>query len=93
MKMLGFILQSINSEIALFTCENDTVSGVIHLPKSGDVTVILDGGYVMGKFSDSILAINAISRLTAKIIDGETEHGNYHQYKREIMGCTFSLIH
>ncbi|KDF13549.1 hypothetical protein AF41_00013, partial [Citrobacter sp. MGH 55] len=42
-------LKAVNKEVAVFNCEKK-VSGVIHSSETGVVTVILDGGYVFGKF-------------------------------------------
>ncbi|EAO6419273.1 DNA breaking-rejoining protein, partial [Salmonella enterica] len=42
-------LKAVNKSIALFNCEKK-VSGVIHSNSTGETTVILDGGYVLGKF-------------------------------------------
>lgn len=42
-------LAVVNKEIATFNI-NGAISGVVHLPSSGPVTVVLDGGYVLGEF-------------------------------------------
>lgn len=40
-------LAIVNKEIATFNI-NGAISGVVHLPSTGPVTVVLDGGYVLG---------------------------------------------
>lgn len=42
-------LAVVNKEIATINI-NGAISGVVHLPSSGPVTVVLDGGYVLGEF-------------------------------------------
>lgn len=44
--------------------------------------MILDGGYVLGKFDCPHCAVEAISLLTVKVSDGEQAgFGNYRSYK------------
>lgn len=74
-------LKAVNKSIALFNCEKK-VSGVIHSNSTGETTVILDGGYVLGKFDCPHCAVEAISLLTVKVSDGEQAgFGNYRSYK------------
>ncbi|WP_407211507.1 hypothetical protein [Enterobacter hormaechei] len=42
-------LATVNKDFATFNV-NGAISGVVHLPSTGPVTVVLDGGYVLGKF-------------------------------------------
>lgn len=86
-------LKAVNKEIALFNCEKK-VSGVIHSIKNGATTVVLDGGYVLGKFDCPVCAVEAISLLAVKIRDGEkTGYGNYRQHKRTFMEQAFITVH
>lgn len=78
-------LKVVNESIASFNCEQK-VSGVTHTTKSGETTVILDGGYVLGSFDCPHCAIQAIGFLAAKIGDGERSgFGNYRLYKQDFM--------
>ncbi|CAM7365406.1 hypothetical protein CISEMA079M_07555 [Citrobacter sedlakii] len=63
-------LKAVNKSIALFNCEKK-VSGVIHSNSTGETTVVLDGGYVLGKFDCPHCAVEAISLLTVKVSDGD----------------------
>lgn len=86
-------LKAVNKSIALFNCEKK-VSGVIHSNSTGETTVVLDGGYVLGKFDCPHCAIEAISLLTVKVNDGEkTGYGNYQQHKRTFMEQAFITVH
>lgn len=69
-------LKAVNKSIALFNCEK-RVSGVIHSNSTGETTVILDGGYVLGKFDSPHCAVKAISLLTVKVSDGEQAGHTY----------------
>ena len=74
-------LKAVNKEVAVFNCEKK-VSGVIHSSETGAVTVILDGGYVFGKFDCPLCAVEAISMLSVKVSDGDNAgFGNYRSYK------------
>lgn len=42
-------LAIVNKDLATFNV-NGAISGVVNLPTSGPVTVVLDGGYVLGEF-------------------------------------------
>lgn len=86
-------LQVVNKEVAVFNCEKK-VSGVIHSTPEGETTVVLDGGYVFGKFDCPHCAIEAISLLAVKITDGDKSgHGNYRQHKRTFMESAFITVH
>lgn len=78
-------LKAVNKEVAVFNCEKN-VSGVIHSAETGVVTVILDGGYVLGKFDCPHCAIEAISLLVLKISDSNyAGWGTYRTYKQDFM--------
>ncbi|CAD6036481.1 DNA breaking-rejoining protein [Escherichia coli] len=86
-------LKVVNKEVAVFNCEKK-VSGVIHSAETGVVTVILDGGYVLGKFDCPLCAVEAISMLSVKVSDGDKAgFGNYRQHKRTFMERAFITIH
>ncbi|MFJ89043.1 DNA breaking-rejoining protein [Salmonella enterica] len=70
------------------------VSGVIHSNSTGETTVILDGGYVLGKFDCPHCAVEAISLLTVKVSDGEQAgFGNYRSYKLDYSEKFYQTIH
>ncbi|TYM41743.1 DNA breaking-rejoining protein, partial [Salmonella enterica subsp. enterica serovar Typhimurium] len=70
------------------------VSGVIHSNSTGETTVILDGGYVLGKFDCPHCAVKAISLLTVKVSDGEQAgFGNYRSYKLDYSEKFYQTIH
>ncbi|WP_187305311.1 DNA breaking-rejoining protein [Citrobacter koseri] len=86
-------LKAVNKELAVFNCEKK-VSGVIHSAETGAVTVILDGGYVFGKFDCPLCAVEAISMLSVKVSDGDNAgFGNYRSYKLDYSEKVFSTIH
>lgn len=86
-------LKAVNKEMAVFNCEKK-VSGVIHSTPNGDVTVVLDGGYVLGKFDSPLCAVEAISTLSVKVSDGDKAgFGNYRQHKRTFMEQAFITVY
>ncbi|EEG9445696.1 DNA breaking-rejoining protein [Salmonella enterica] len=86
-------LKAVNKSIALFNCEKK-VSGVIHSNSTGETTVILDGGYVLGKFDCPHCAVKTISLLTVKVSDGEQAgFGNYRSYKLDYSEKFYQTIH
>lgn len=86
-------LKAVNKEVAVFNCEKK-VSGVIHVTEDGETTVVLDGGYVLGKFHCPQCAITEISMLAVKISEGNKKGlGNYRQYKRDFMEEAISIFH
>ncbi|EFE0761326.1 DNA breaking-rejoining protein, partial [Escherichia coli] len=53
---------------------------------NGETTVILDGGYVLGKFDCPHCAIEEISLLALKISDSDyAGWGTYRTYKQDFM--------
>jgi hypothetical protein len=89
----GLDLTVVNNSIALFNCEKK-VSGVIHSARTGETTVILDGGYVLGKFDCPHCAIAAVGLLVVNIRDAEkTGCGNYRHHKRLWMEQAIEAVH
>ena len=86
-------LKVVNKEVAAFNCEKK-VSGVIHSTTNGETTVILDGGYVLGKFDCPLCAVEAISMLSVKVSDGDNAgFGNYRSYKLDYSEKVFRTVH
>lgn len=78
-------LKAVNKEVTAFNCEKK-VSGVIHSTTNGETTVILDGGYVLGKFDCPHCAIEEIGLLVLKISDSDyAGWGTYRTYKQDFM--------
>lgn len=73
----------VNKEIATFNI-NGAISGVVHLPSSGPVTVVLDGGYVLGEFHCPVCAVKHISLLSVKFAEAQNSCGmSYYDHKRQ----------
>lgn len=86
-------IKVINRDVALFNCEKK-VSGIIHTPSSKEVTVILDGGYVLGKFDCAHCAVKAIALLALSISDADkAKFGSYRNYKREFTEGVLRQVH
>lgn len=78
-------LAIVNKEIATFNI-NGIISGVVHLPSSGPVTVVLDGGYVLGEFHCPVCAVKHISLLSVKFTEAQNAYGmSYYDYKRQLL--------
>lgn len=76
-------LAIVNKEIATFNI-NDSISGVVHLPTSGPVTVVLDGGYVLGEFHCPVCAVKHISLLSMDFTAAQNACGmSYYDHKRQ----------
>lgn len=76
-------LAIVNKEIATFNI-NGIISGVVHLPSSGPVTVVLDGGYVLGEFHCPVCAVKRISLLSVKFAEAQNSCGmSYYDHKRQ----------
>lgn len=72
----------VNKEIATFNI-NGAISGVVHLPSSGPVTVVLDGGYVFGEFHCPVCAVKHISSLSVNFAEAQKSCGmSYNDHKR-----------
>ena len=73
----------VNKEIATFNI-NGAISGVVHLPSSGPVTVVLDGGYVFGEFHCPVCAVKHISSLPVNFAEAQKSCGmSYNDHKRQ----------
>ena len=73
----------VNKEIAIFNI-NGAISGVVHLPSSGPVTVVIDGGYVLGEFDCPACAVKHISLLSVKCAEAQNSCGmSYYDHKRQ----------
>ncbi|AOP86441.1 hypothetical protein L6E03_23975 [Enterobacter kobei] len=75
----------VNKEIATFNI-NGTISGVVHLPSSGPVTVVLDGGYVLGEFHCPVCAVKHISLLAVNFAEAQNAcYMSYYDHKRQYL--------
>ncbi|ELW1645662.1 hypothetical protein NTH58_000660 [Enterobacter oligotrophicus] len=73
----------VNKDIATFNI-NGAISGVVHLPSSGPVTVVLDGGYVLGEFHCPVCAVERISLLSVNFAEAQKSCGmSYNDHKRQ----------
>ena len=73
----------VNKDIATFNI-NDAISGVIHLPSSGPVTVVIDGGYVLGEYDCPACAVKHISLLSVKFAEAQNSCGmSYYDHKHQ----------
>ena len=73
----------VNKDIATFNI-NDAISGVVHLPSSGPVTVVIDGGYVLWEFDCPACAVKHISLLSVKFAEAQNSCGmTYYDHKRQ----------
>lgn len=73
----------VNKEITTFNI-NGAISGIVHLPSSGPVTVVLDGGYVLGEFHCPACAVKDISMLSASFAEAQNACGmSYYDHKRQ----------
>lgn len=78
-------LAIVNKEIATFII-NGAISGVVHLPVSGPVTVVLDGGYVLGEFHCPVCAVKHISLLSMDFTAAQSACGmSYYDHKRQYL--------
>lgn len=78
-------LAIVHKEIATFNI-NGIISGVVHLPSSGPVTVVLDGGYVLGEFHCPVCAVKHISLLSVNFTEAQNTCGmSYYDYKRQLL--------
>jgi hypothetical protein len=86
-------LLKVNADLASFKC-NSSVFGIVHLPDSGPVTVLLDGGYVLGEFDCPVCAVKGITYLCLAIDDAEKLSGmNYKAYKQAFKSGSLSRMH
>lgn len=76
-------LAIVNKDLATFNI-NGAISGVVHLPSSGPVTVVLDGGYVLGEFHCPVCAVKHISLLSVNFAEAQSACGmSYYNHKRQ----------
>lgn len=76
-------LTIVNKNLATFNV-NGAISGVVHLPSSGPVTVVIDGGYVLGEFNCPVGAVKHISSLSVKFAEAQNSCGmSYYDHKRQ----------
>ncbi|MBT1826117.1 hypothetical protein KKZ90_07890 [Enterobacter bugandensis] len=79
-------LAVVNKEIATFNISG-AISGVVHLPSSGPVTVVLDGGYVLGEYHCPVCpvcAVKHISLLSVNFAEAQNACGmSYYDHKRQ----------
>lgn len=76
-------LAVVNKEITTFNI-NGAISGVVHLPSSGPVTVVIDGGYVLGEHDCPACAVKHISLLSVKFAEAQNSCGmSYYDHKRQ----------
>ncbi|MGN7911698.1 hypothetical protein [Enterobacter sp. 22466] len=80
---VGMKLTIVNKELATFNF-NGAISGVVHLPSSGPVTVVIDGGYVLGEFDCPACAVKHVSLLSVKFAEAQNSCGlSYYDHKRQ----------
>ena len=78
-------LAIVNKDLATFNI-NGAISGVVHLPSSGPVTVVLDGGYVLGEFHCPICAVEHISLLSVNFAEAQNACGmSFYDHKRQYL--------
>ncbi|WP_447782328.1 hypothetical protein [Enterobacter asburiae] len=84
-KTIEMGLAIVNKEMATFNI-NGIISGVVHLPASGPVTVVLDGGYVLGEFHCPVCAVKHISLLSVKFAEAQNVCGmSFYDHKRQLL--------
>ena len=80
---VGMKLTIVNKELTTFNF-NGAISGVVHLPSSGPVTVVIDGGYVLGEFNCPACAVKHVSLLSVKFAEAQNSCGlSYYDHKRQ----------
>lgn len=78
-------LAMVNKDLATFNI-NAAISGVVHLPSSGPVTVVLDGGYVLGEFHCPVCAVKHISLLSVNFAEAQNACGmSFFDHKRQYL--------
>ncbi|HAU5448949.1 hypothetical protein QL203_02470 [Cronobacter malonaticus] len=58
-------LNRISHDFVAFHC-GSKLSGIIHTPESGNMSVILDGGYHLGEYDCARCAIESVADLLGK---------------------------
>ena len=80
----------INDSLAEFKC-GEKLRGFIQLPEKEGVTVIIDGGYILGSFDCAACAIKEIALLAARIEEADKKYGISYQRLKEQYGLTASI--
>lgn len=90
---IEFKIKRLNKDFASFTCGND-ITGIIHVPDNGNVTVIFEGRYVFGSFDCPACAVDAITDLHAELIFANKTFGmDYAEYKESFNNTSASKVH
>lgn len=85
-----FELRRMKDDFVKFNC-GGVVRGIIHVPVNGDLTVILDGGYLLGAFDCVNCASNAITDIHVKFYEADKKCGmSYQAYKGIFSSATSS---
>ena len=80
----------INDSLAEFKC-GEKLRGFIQLPEKEGVTVIIDGGYILGSFDCAACAIKEIALLAARIEEADKKYGISYQKLKELSGIAASV--
>ncbi|NUL36600.1 DNA breaking-rejoining protein [Kosakonia sacchari] len=90
---IEFKIKALNKDFASFNCGND-ITGIIHVPDKGNVTVIFEGRYVFGSFDCPACAVDAITDLHAELIFANKTFGmDYAEYKVLYKNTSASKVH
>ena len=76
-------LDVINDSLAEFKCGN-TLHGFIQISLEEKVTVIIDGGYVLGTFDCYVCAVKEVALLAARIDEADKKYGISYQRLKEL---------
>ncbi|EFN2531278.1 TPA: DNA breaking-rejoining protein [Escherichia coli] len=80
-------LNIVNDSLAEFKC-GKKLRGFIQIPEKGEIAVIIDGGYILGKFDCCACAIEEISLLAYRIEEADKKYGMDYQKLKEHYGLT-----
>ncbi|EKE6972946.1 DNA breaking-rejoining protein [Escherichia coli] len=83
-------LDVINDSLAEFKCGN-TLHSFIQISQKENVTVIIDGGYVLRTFDCCVCAIKEIALLTARIEEADKKYGISYQRLKELSHIASSV--
>lgn len=83
-------LIAVNDSLAEFKCRRK-LSGFIQLPEKDGVTVIIEGGYILGTFDCTVCAIKEIALLAARIEEADKKYGISYQKLKECYGLAASV--
>ncbi|MBN6396568.1 DNA breaking-rejoining protein [Escherichia coli] len=76
-------LDVINYSLAEFKYGN-TLHGFIQISQKENVTVIIDGGYVLGTFDCDACALKEVALLAARIEEADKKYGISYQRLKEL---------